>query len=63
MDFALTQEQQDLKELSARIMADLAPPESLPDFETGKITRRHEFHESVRIRSGGLNLPLAGNVP
>jgi alkylation response protein AidB-like acyl-CoA dehydrogenase len=33
MDFSLTQEQQDIKALAAKILADLAPPESLPDFE------------------------------
>ena len=33
MEFSLTQEQQDIKSLAAKILADLAPPESLPDFE------------------------------
>lgn len=33
MDFQLTHEQQDLKELAAKIFADLAPAERLPPFE------------------------------
>jgi alkylation response protein AidB-like acyl-CoA dehydrogenase len=36
MDFSLTQEQQDLKELAAKIFGDLAPMEGLPDFEVGQ---------------------------
>lgn len=33
MDFALTQEQQDLKALAAKLFADLAPVDKLPNFE------------------------------
>jgi alkylation response protein AidB-like acyl-CoA dehydrogenase len=33
VEFSLTQEQQDIKALAAKIFSDLAPPESLPDFE------------------------------
>jgi len=33
MEFSLTQEQQDIKSLAAKLFTDLAPPESLPDFE------------------------------
>lgn len=33
MDFGLTQDQQDLRSLAARIFQDHAPPDALPDFE------------------------------
>jgi alkylation response protein AidB-like acyl-CoA dehydrogenase len=33
MEFSLTQEQQDIKALAAKLFGDLAPPDSLPDFE------------------------------
>ena len=36
MDFSLTQEQQDLRELTAKIFEDLAPLEGLPDMEAGQ---------------------------
>ena len=36
MDFALTQEQEDVKALAAKILSDLAPIEKLPSFEQGQ---------------------------
>jgi alkylation response protein AidB-like acyl-CoA dehydrogenase len=36
MDFSLTQEQQDLRELTAKIFEDLAPLEGLPDMDAGQ---------------------------
>lgn len=36
MEFSLSQEQRDIQELAAKILDDLAPPERLPDFETGQ---------------------------
>jgi len=47
MDFSFTQEQEDLKGLAAKIFDDLAPAESLPDFETGQDWMNEKLWESL----------------
>src|SRR6185369_247266 len=58
MEFSLTQEQQDIKSLAAKLFTDLAPPESLPDFEQpGDWFDEKLWKELARAQLLGVALP------
>jgi len=58
VDFSHTQEQQDIKALSQKIFADLAPPASLPDFEEATDWHNPDlWRELAAAQLLGLALP------